>query len=239
MSNKTKGHLNWPLPSVNSYVSDLLPFGSITDYGILSVTPLASDRYFKIKVYNAVTGVVVIPNATWKTQMIEKKIKTHDGVYKLKTGTGYTSKIQVSLKQLPEGINAYIDPVIHGNPPGIITYWTGGINANKSSVYYNVPVYYVTTNALTNLRVNIKTTDTGEILNIQTAQWDTNLFHTDLLKINSGWDNKNATEVNFYYVGSTWDQSEKLWAWKVCSYIGNDINKKITTKWSDEKYLEF
>lgn len=239
MSNQTKGKLNWPLPYVNSYVSDILPFGSVTNYGILSVTPLTSNRYFKIRVYDATNGVTVIPDATWKSQVIGSKIKTHDGVYKLKTGSGYTSKIQVFLKTLPEDTNAYIDPVIHGNPPGIITTWTGGINATKSSTFYSVPVYNNATNALTDLKVNIKTTATGEILSIQTAQWDTTLYSADLLRINAGWDNKNATQVTFYYVGTSWNQSEKIWAWKVCSYIGNEINKKITTEWSDEIYLQF
>ena len=240
MSQETKGHLSWPLPAVNSYVSGLLPFGSSTDYGIFSVVTLGSDRYFKIKVYDATTGAVVIPDTVWKTQMISNKIQTHDGVYKLKTGSGYDNKTQVSLKVLPEGIDAYMDPVIHGNPPGIITEWTGGGDAFKGeTTYYNVTVINTTLSMLSDLQVNIKTNADGSILSIEPIQWDKNIFAADTMLINAGWDNKDATAITFKFVGATWGQSVKLWGWRASSYIGDGINKKITTEWSEEKIIEF
>lgn len=239
-SNNTKGYLGWPLPAVNSYVSGLNPFNAVSDYGILSVTPLSSNRYFKIRVYDATTGVTVVPDLAWKNGMISNKIQTHDGVYKLKTGTGYDEYTQVSLKVLPDGINAYIDPIIHGNPPGIITEWTGGTGGNMvETTYFDVPVYNNVSNMLTDLKMSIKTSSDGQISSIVATSWDKNIFAADVLRINAGWDGKSGTAITFKFVGTTWDQSVKIWGIKVSSYIGDGINKKISTEWSEEIMIEF
>ena len=113
-SRKTKKEYNgYPVPTVNSFVEGLPSLGTTTNFYISSVS--GSGRSISINLLDADTGLPTVITPAWLTNVVGSEIKTHDGVYKIQTGSGYNYRTLVSVKTIPNGVRAYWDPVF-GEP---------------------------------------------------------------------------------------------------------------------------
>lgn len=109
-SRKTKKEYGgYPIPTVNSFISGLPPLGSTKNFYVGSVT--GTGRTFTIDVYDADTGLPIVITPSWLNSVNNSQIKTHDGVYKIQTGSGYNYRTLVSVKVIPNGVRAYWDPI--------------------------------------------------------------------------------------------------------------------------------
>jgi hypothetical protein len=116
-----KEYDGYPISNVSSYVSGLPALGSTTVFAVSAVNPLTA-REFEIDLIDAVTGQPIVITSAWGNSLIRKKIYTHDGVYRLGTGTNYGQTVLATVKKIPNTARAYIDAEI----PAGLTGLTGG-----------------------------------------------------------------------------------------------------------------
>lgn len=108
----------YPDPNYNTYVEGLPPLTFVTDYYVFTkgVPPgkPTTGRYIALGLNSATSGAPITITASWRNSMLNKKIKTHDGVLLALTGTGYTGKTVVTEEQIPARTRWHYDPAIYG-----------------------------------------------------------------------------------------------------------------------------
>jgi hypothetical protein len=121
-SEKTRQEYNgYPVPNIASYVGGLPTLGSTTVFAVSSINAVTA-RQTEVDLIDAVTGQPVVITAAWGNSLINKKVTTHDGVYRLGTGSSYGQKNLATVKAIPSTVRAYIDAEI----PAGLTGLTGG-----------------------------------------------------------------------------------------------------------------
>ena len=106
------------LPFNGTYISGLTSLSGTNHFFVGGISGATSNnRIFSIELYDAQTGLPVSVTDTWKNSVIGNAIKTHDGVFRVASGTGYTgltgagTGANAFLKSLPDNINWYWDPI--------------------------------------------------------------------------------------------------------------------------------
>lgn len=148
-SEKTRQeYQGYPIPNISSFVEGLPALGLTTVFAVSSITNITS-RQTEINLIDAVTGQPIVITSTWGTSLISKKITTHDGVYRLGTGTSYGQKNLAAVKSIPSTVRAFIDAEIPAGLTGITggSTWAWSISStfNESNKIYSVwsPENYV------------------------------------------------------------------------------------------------
>jgi len=102
------------LPFAGTYVGGLTSLSGTNHFYVGSVTgATANNKFFQIELYDAQTGLPVVITDTWKNSVLSKNIRTHDGVFRVSTGTGYTGSAGTAafIKPIPDNIKWYWDPI--------------------------------------------------------------------------------------------------------------------------------
>ena len=113
------------LPFTGTYVGGLTGLSGSQHFYVGGTTgATANNKYFAIQLYDAETGNPVSITDDWRTSVIGRSIKTHDGVFRIASGTGYTGATGSSavLKVLPNNVSWYWDPIF-GNIAGTGQIW--------------------------------------------------------------------------------------------------------------------
>lgn len=103
--------VDYPVPTLGSYVGGLAAVGGNSDFYVHAVAQVVpgSNRRLNVTVRNAHTGAsVVFPPAYSVSRAV-----THDGVYRLTTGSGYNSKLRANVKKIPPAVKYYYDPTVY------------------------------------------------------------------------------------------------------------------------------
>jgi hypothetical protein len=144
------GNVSYPFPNFRTYVEGLPSLTTTTDYYVHSIGVApgvpATGRYLALGLRNAATGAPIIITAGWKNSMLNKKIKTHDGVLLTSIGTGYVGKVIVTEEQLPARTRWYHNPAIYGSlSPGTYAWTVCAIYDEINKLYTEwAPEEYIT-----------------------------------------------------------------------------------------------
>jgi hypothetical protein len=118
-ADKTRSeYQGYPICNVSSYIDGLPALGSTQIFTVSNVTSI-TDRTFEIDLIDALTGQPIVITSIWGNSLIGKKVQSHDGVYRLGTGTGYNQKSVAQVKTLPSTVRAYIDAEIPAGLTGL------------------------------------------------------------------------------------------------------------------------
>lgn len=144
------GNVSYPFPNFNTYVEGLPPLSATTDYYVdtIGVPPgvPATGRYLSLGLNSTLTGAPITITAAWRNSMLNKKIKTHDGVLLTSAGTGYAGKVIVAEEQLPTRTRWYHNPAIYGSlAPGTYAWTVCAIYDEINKLYTEwAPEEYIT-----------------------------------------------------------------------------------------------
>lgn len=118
----------YPDPNYNTYVEGLPPLPFTNDYYVFTkgVPPgkPTTGRYVALGLHNAASGLPIVITAAWKNSMLNKKIKTHDGVLLTSTGSGYVGKAVITEEQIPARSRWFYNPAIYGTLAAGTYAWT-------------------------------------------------------------------------------------------------------------------
>lgn len=119
----------YPKPNDFSYIEGLPTLGTSTNFFTQNIVSTTYNTY-TVDVFDAETGLPIVITAAWKNSILNTYIKTHDGVYQINLGNGYTGVLKAEVKKIPDNVQAYIDPQIPGSIiPGIGTDWAWSVAA--------------------------------------------------------------------------------------------------------------
>jgi len=119
----------YPSPNNHSYIEGLPVLSDTKHYYIHNVTPLSYNTY-EVELFDAETGLPVVITSDFASSVVFTYIKSHDGVYSINLGSGYTSGIKAQVKRIPDNVKAYIDPEVPGTIiPAEGTAWAWAVSA--------------------------------------------------------------------------------------------------------------
>jgi len=119
----------YPKPNNHSYIEGLPVLGTHKYFFVDNIVSTAYNTY-TVDVFDAETGLPIVITAAWKNSILNTYIKTHDGVYAINLGNGYTGNLKAEVKKIPDNVQAYVDPQIPGSViPGIGTDWAWSVSA--------------------------------------------------------------------------------------------------------------
>lgn len=105
---------DYPTPTLYSFIDGLPTLNGTKNFRISNISQVnpGSNRMLVLTIEEAETSNSIVIDAPFQANLLGMKVKTHDGVYRVASGTGYNNKLRAAVKTVTN-CQFYYDPAVY------------------------------------------------------------------------------------------------------------------------------